>query len=139
MTYAIINLKCTLNIIILCLSTSLLNRRKGVCQTTPRLDHFYPGLLYRFIAALFGYSPTYQASMKPSTTACGMTYPTYSAGIGACGKQMQGLDNTFDRFAQRKVHCIASLFMKGGTLNGPNRKRTHRSRGSSSQSRSSWP
>ena len=35
-----------------------------------------------------------------------MTYPTYSAGSGACDKQMQGLNYTFDRFVQRKVHLF---------------------------------
>src|SRR5438445_8943510 len=92
--------------------------------------------LYSSAIRLFAYLPAEHEAIHNGSW---MTLSYLLAGAEACGKQMQGLDNTFDRLVQRKVHCIAILFMKGGTLNGPNRKRTHRSHGSSSQSRSSWP
>ncbi|SRR6266567_1903689 len=92
-------------------------------------------LLSRFIISLYSSAIRLFAYLSGEHEAIHnglwMTYPTYSAGIGACGKQIPGLEDIFDRFVQGKAHCIVSLFMKGGTLNGPNRNRTLGSRSSS--------
>jgi hypothetical protein len=86
-----------------------LKRRKGERQNTPLFDYWFSfislpdNVFSPYLPKTYQYG---QGEHEAIHYGLWMTYPTYSAGKGACDKQLQGLNYTFDRFVQRKVHLF---------------------------------